>query len=944
MNKPDTPWKFASLVKASVLAVLASTALGTQAAGLGKLTVFSSLGQPLKAEVVLEATPEELNGAAARLASHAEFTAAGIEFMPVLGGLRLYFDRKPDGSHVLRLYTDAPINDPFLHFLLELNWPSGRVVREYTHLVDPPELTPAPRRPLPPPAATPPVPSQAPAVLPAGSARPATSAASPAGTGSIAVKEGDTLSKIAREHKPESVSLDQMLVALFNLNRDEFDAGNMNRLRAGKILRLPGPEASAAIDAGTARRLVVVQAADFEAYRQRLAARTTALPAADSPSRQEVSGKIATEIDTRTPPPPVRDKLEVSRTDGAGKKDGDALRRGLEEDLIARDKALREATERIAQLEKNIENLKKLVEIKSQTGADLQSQAQAAPQTPPKPPAEPAATPPPAAKPDPAPAEKPAAQPSAPPPPTPAPAAPVAAEPGFIDENPQLVLGGGGIIALLLAYLGYAAWRRKKGTQHKTLAETLASEAPQRPEAPAVVISAADADVSIQSDFSEDGALTAEENVDPVAEADVLMAYGRDQQAEEILREGLRSDPTRAAIHLKLLELHANRREGERFLSVAEDLHALTQGQGPEWDRAVQMAARLGVAAAIFGTTAQQLQASAAPVPTGQAAATPGAAEIAPVAQAPEIVQAESPAPLPLQSEQADEPAAIEIDAHSLDFDLDLGTTSEAAPLAADLPVEAPATDEVMSLDFDFDLGVPEQPATNEPAPPALTEVSRPADTASIDLMPIAATDERPATGPDGFSNVDIDLGLDLGEPPVDGGETAEDVGELAKAGLNEEAFHVDFDLELDAPAAKESTVLPPATAEQAPPAPPPPSPATPLALELPDISLDLDEGAPHALENQPTPQELPGASPDLDLDLDLALDLEPDAAAAASPVSADALEPDNPEVATKLELAQAYEEMGDREGARDLLNEVLAEGNAAQRTEAQTRLDSMSA
>lgn len=942
MNKPGK----SSIFKASLVAALLGAAFGTQAAGIGKLSVYSAIGQPLNAEVALTATPEELNSLSARLASQEAFKEAGIDFAPVLTGLRFGIAKSPAGQPILRLTTDAPLNEPFLHFLVELNWTSGRMVREYTFLLDPPEMLKAakpasvvkPATPaiqtseLPPPAKTV---SAAPAAIAPVAKMPAPRAPAkpaPAESGEeVRVKPGDSLSKIARENMPESVSLDQMLVALFNSNRDVFDGNNMNRLRAGKILRLPDPAEAAKVDPGEARKLIVSQAVDFNAYKRRLAAAAAAAPAPETAPQQQVAGKIKPQVEEKAPPAPAKDKLEVSRTETAKAAKGDAGKFALEEELVARDKALREASERIAHLEKNLQNLKQLAELKSETGAKVQQQAQAAapaapaaekkpeppaakpaeatpavaqpaPPAEPVPPRQPAETVPEAAK---EPPPKPALKKAVPPPPPPP-------EPSFIEDNPELVFGGGGLIALLLGYFGYTAWRKKKQVQQAEAefhepASMLrdAEKAPAASVAPSVAGTSVidDSDVSILGDFSStEGALAAEGGVDPVAEADVLMAYGRDAQAEEILLEGLKADPQHAGIHAKLLELYANRQDKAKFESVAKDLHGISKGQGETWDNAVKLAAGLGMTGGVFG--------AAAAAAAGQALEEAAAAESVAAVSGPQAVPAEVSA----GAAQMPAPAPhVDAEVASLDFDLDLGTTTSmpAAVAAAEQAAARAASEEAAGLDFDFDLGMPEsaveavQPAASAPAAEKTQAEAAPIDSNAIDFS--------------------LDVG-ELSAPAV-----AEPEPTTAAADSNA----LDFDLDLGSlePGGEAGGV-----AAVAPPAAP--------ALNLADISLDLGE-----------PEAAPEAAAELpEIDLDIGLDIGEPAASAAESAALPALElpagepsapveeADDPEVATKLELAQAYEEMGDHEGARELLNEVLNEGSAAQQELARTRLDRLNA
>jgi pilus assembly protein FimV len=1023
VNKPDK----SSIFKTSLLVALLGSVFGAQAAGLGKLTVYSAIGQPLNAEVALSATAEELNGLSAKLASHEAFKDAGIEFMPALTGLRMNVGQSSAGQPILRLTTDSPLNEPFLHFLVELNWTAGRMVREYTFLLDPPEILQVAKpasvvAPLAPTVKA--IDSVAPAVVatPPLVATPRVAAAPVQPSGEVRVKPGDTLSKIARENKPETVTLDQMLVALFNGNRDAFMGNNMNRLRAGKILKLPDEATVAQVEHSEARRMIVSQAADFNAYRRRLAEAAIAVPAQTVEPQQSATGKIKPQIEQKPQSAPAADKLEVSQTE-SGKKIGGIDQGRLEEELIARDKALREASERIAQLEKNLENLKRLAELKSEAGAQLQQQAQVSAVSPAKTPelqaAAPAAvtatpaSPPVEAAPAGVPAEKPEVKPETKPETKPVPKAPTKLAPkpvplppppvesDFIAENPQLVFGGGGIVALLLGYLGYNAWRRKKQSAAQELPEveppSFLSESPAAPQ-PAVPAGASVApselpdDVSILGDFSH-GALTTEESADPVAEADVLMAYGRDGQAEEILLEGLKSDPGRSAIHLKLMELYANRKDVAKFEAVAKDLHVLSRGEGAEWTRATALARDLGVTGALF--------AAASPAVAGVQAVAEIAESTAPAASVVPDVLA-GPADVRLEAAIPDVP--VEHEADSLDFDLDLGTTSMPAAIAAAEAAQPQPASEAMSLDFDFDLGtpsIPEQPApdgagetvaeTIESAAAFATQVA--ADDNVIDFSldigdvadeappvedvsePVVAVDETAS------QDIDFDLGLDLETIPASGvavEEGAGDAGTKLNQGVEseltsgpavalEDAAALDFDLGLeDALAGSEEGSV---SADAKIP-----------DLGLSDISLDLDAPAVEAsaqseiVASAAEPDlELPDLDvpvadlgnidlPSLDLDLDVAvpeqesssgddiplseMDLDLDAPPAAvdmvdlpSEVTAE-----DPEVATKLELAQAYEEMGDREGARELLNEVLNEGSAAQQSLARARLDQLDA
>lgn len=836
------------------MAMLLAGAFSAHGAGLGKLSVYSGIGQQLNAEVALTATPGELNSMSAKMASLDAFREAGVEYTSVMSDVRISLEKDAAGQPILKLTTVRPVTEPFLHFLVELSWTSGRMVREYTFLLDPPELLqvakPAsvvtPTKP-----AGKPLPAAAQPTVP--TAKAAAQAAKPTvpATGEYQVKQGDNLGKIARETKPDSVSLDQMLVALFNSNQDAFSGNNMNRLRAGKILRVPSAEEASQVDPAAARKIVIGQAGEFNAYRNRLAGTVAEMPKAESVPQQQASGTIKPKVEDQAAAVVAKDKLEVSRTEPA-KVTQAAATSNLEEDLIARDKALREASERIVQLEKNIENLKKLVEVKSQSGAALQQQAQSAVPAAADKPVDSPKTATPAAEQSPAKAETPKpAEPAASA--APAPPAPIAKkpvtptppppEPSFMDENPEIVYGGGGLVALLLAYLGYSSARRKKA-QSRSLDEERLSAAPsfgtQEPDrGTAIAATPFDSgEISIQGDFSESGLLTNEEIVDPVAEADVLMAYGRDRQAEEILLEGLNKDPSRPAIHMKLLDLYAKQENLSGYEAIAQKLHVLSNGRGADWERALAVGRTLGLAGGVFSGG----EALATALKPAVDAIEPTATVEPPLAAA--NIAAVEAAPAPIE-------VSVDEEVPSLEFDLDLGTTNDTAVAAAEQAVSAAPAVEDLGLDFDFDLGTPEERQAVE----AVVDQAAAADKVVLD---------------------DIDFDLDLGSPV----ET-----EVVAPGLS--------------------------VAE--------------LATEPPDTPV--------------------GGLGDLRLDFDLELDQEP-ASEELPPSSAGVLsaQMDNPEVATKLELAQAYEEMGDLEGARELLKEVVNEGSESQQAKAREKLDQLSA
>jgi len=739
-----------------VAAGLIAVPLMANAAGLGKLSVTSALGQPLAAEIELFAADKaELDSLTASLASEQAFRDAHVEFSPVLSSLRFAVEKKPNGKSVLKVTSGRPVNDPFVDMLVELSWSSGRLVREYTMLLDPPGVAAqqavAPAAPVTPAQA--PVARQAPAPAaqaPASSApavtsrpAPATQAAAP---GSVTVKRGDTLVGIANRVRPSGVSLEQTLLGLYRENPKAFD-GNMNRLKTGKTLDVPSAEKAAAVTQKEAVREIKLQADDWRAYRQKLAGTVTAAPEAKPAPSQASSGKITPKVEDRAKPAPEaqKDVLKLSKVtppDAAAGKAGEtrALQdklRAQEEDATAREKALKESDQRVSMLEKQVQDMQKLVEMKEKALSKAP--------TPPAVPAPEIAAP--VAKPAPAvvaPAPKPA------PKPTPAPvveapaAAPESAESWYAPLLANPMYWGAGIAALGLG--GVLWWmmagggrRRKTGA---ALDDSIMSGGDVRPTsvmgAGASGGSVNTGDTSFLTDFSQAGLGTIDtHDVDPIAEAEVYMAYGRDAQAEEILKEAIGKNPDRHEIRVKLLEIYAARRNTTAFESVAGELYAaLGNKPSPLWDKACEMGRSIDPTNPLYGGVQSSAPAVAAATVAATAAIAGGA--VAFEAAQPVVETPAEPAPASLAEPEsnpvtASAPMEFESAGHVLNFDSQpqAGVAAETGYVEAD------------TQGLDFDLADLDLPAASD-------------DSLKLDL----GLEED--NGPDSkfdFSGLDLDLG-----------------------------------------------------------------------------------------------------------------------------------------------------------------------------------------
>nr|WP_314606208.1 FimV/HubP family polar landmark protein [uncultured Janthinobacterium sp.] len=805
------------------------------AAELGKITVLSAAGQPLRAEVELSAVkPGEATSLLAKLAPPDAYRQANVEFNPALNALTFAVENR-NGKPFIRISSAQPVAEPMVDLLLELSSKSGRQVREYAFVLDTPEARQTRG-------------AQVTAPVEPGKAKPAAAAADAAPkkpAGEYKVRTGDTLSRIASELKPAGVSLDMMLVALYRANPDAFRGENMNRMQAGRILAVPGADAVRATGAAEAKSIVTAHAIDFEAYRNKLAGQVSqSKPAKAAEATQSTAGKIgATKVQEKpTAVSESQDKLKLSKAEPAAKSAGKSAV-ASEEDKIAKAKQVDEAAARVKELEKNVSDLEKLMAVKNKAMADKSAPAPAKP-------AEAAAS---ALASSPAVASVPAeAQPPVPKAkPVPLAKKPSPLEPTITDKiNDHLGAIGIGIAALLAAVAALVVARRRKDVPPPAPESVAPVFEPEAPVAPPAGLAPEDQQSEASNHLFGTGAAAAgvaatagasmldANETDPVAEADVYIAYGRDGQAEDILKEALRIHPERHAARLKLLEIYSARSDVRAFEDQASELYSLTRGQGEEWPQAAALGLALDPTNPLYGDT-------------------------------------EDDAVVSLSKGAGD-------DLHGQSMDLpDEPPAPPAEPVSS-----VTARDARDPLDFDLDSLDFEPVTTGDPI-----------------VMP--GPDSKPVSAAhDAHYDASMDFGLDLEPPagPVNG------VG----AGLAPPPDPLkDIDLahfDLDEPVA-------PASA--------------PVAAAEPSIDSLFDDAQ--------TPASLPEAMPPAQ-EFDLSgIDLDLNDGKTASVGVDDPLSAIHMEMDTKLDLAIAYQEIGDKEGARELIDEVIKGGSEEQVAKANT-------
>ncbi|MEI7843405.1 MAG: FimV/HubP family polar landmark protein [Gallionellaceae bacterium] len=910
----------------------------TYAVGFGGINVTSALGQPLVAEIELvavEATDKStLN---ARLASPEAFKGAGIDFPYGLPKLKFSVESRANGDAYIKASSTQPINEPFVSLLIELGWSSGRLLREYTFLLDPPgfiaeqavavkpvepvvvppvvvvapqaevasqpvapaaevapvvtpeavqpvaaestqaaaEATPAPA-PVTEPAPTPaPVKEEVKAVVAPVKSKIETT---PASAASVTVKRGDTLGKIATATKAVDVSLERMLVALYRANAEAFEGKNMNRLSTGKILRMPEAEALAALQQAEAANEVRAQVTDWNVYRQKLAAATGSVK--EQRAKQEVAGKISTTLTDKAPEAkePAKEVLKLSKGEAAsdktvaGSKEKSAADKAMAkgEEAIAKAKALKEAEQRTAMLEKSVKDMQRLVELKNQAAATQAEQGKSG-----------AASAPASALPLVASSVMPASSVAAasevvaakPKPKAIAPKV-VAPPPSMMDDilASPIYLGGGAAALLGIGALAFMRLRGKKGEKPVAASSTedigSASSRIAAPIAPSPetgdFTSAGDAPAATIGDAEE---------VDPIGEADLFLNFGRDAQAEEVLKEALKKDPSNNPVKLKLLSIYANRKDTKSFYVYA--LEVKESSDAVAWEKAAEMGRALEPNNAMYGGTGEQ---------------SAGVAD------------------------------ATDSNSQAVDFDLGFGDAATAAPAVMDIGSVEPESNNgestvimtatelraAQDAPMDFDI------TGTHPGIQAAVEEEPQADVATMDFDLTVAplvTNVVPEQPKLDMPAMDFDLSALDSTAPADASSVSEEKSPAMS--LDDLVFDV--------------------TSSHA---------AKPAAVESAPVA-DVDQGMAFTLDiptETKSAEAIKPAAMDIGLS-EISLNLDEPAVVDSTTASSEAKGEQWQEVATKLDLAKAYQEMGDQDGAREILEEVVRDGDEQQRETAESLL-----
>ncbi len=545
------------LVAAALLMLGGLSCFNAQALSLGRMQVQSYLGESLRAELELRDVSEaDAKSFKAEVSPAATFKALGLEYQSVYTELAFNLQLLPEGRAVLKISGSRPVAVNFIELVFDFSWASGRTTRDFTLLIMPP-ATPGPVAPVAPavqeapaPAAAPSAAAQMPAAVPSPSTPvPAVQAPKPVaakGGARLTVKAGDTASELAVQAKSVNVSLDQMLLAMLRSNPDAFVANNVNRLLAGAELSVPTPDQAQALDPVEARKTILLQSQDFDAYRQQLA--NKAKEANVAPAGRTASGKVQSAVKDASPDAAATDKLTLSK--GAVQAGGSA------EEKLSQERKAKDDAQRLAELSKNIKDLSDLSKNSLPATAPAGSPAPAAANVPT------------------------AADASLPAINLPAPPALGEDKPNLIDRlsKDDAVLPAAGVFLSLLLVWVLLRLRRNRPVQ----------EVPKNFDAPSIDMTAEEAATYVrvtEQTFISDAerATTPLPPQDPLYKARKELEAGRDMVAEALLRTALDKTPKRIDIMLELMDLCVASQDSVGFEALAVRALGAMGGPGPEW-------------------------------------------------------------------------------------------------------------------------------------------------------------------------------------------------------------------------------------------------------------------------------------------------------------------------------------------------------------------------
>ncbi|WP_172649470.1 FimV family protein [Thiolapillus brandeum] len=641
--------------------------MSVYALGLGDMTTHSALNEKFKADIALISVKKgQIDTLKATLAPAAVFNRLGVERTLFLSRLKFRPMRLKNGKAVIRVTSSEPIREPFLDFFIKLDWPNGQAVKEYTALLDPPSLT---RRRAEKIAAASAQSSGGTAARSGDNQSAARAASRPRRTASDGeygpVAANETLWEIADDLRPQGISVHQMMMALYKANPQAFLNNNINMLKKGQVLRVPGADEitigrteavaefqqqiSGAIPPAVSESAsAATEAAETRAEEATSSEEAGKLQIASATEEPKEIGQAASDLEVEAGSTDLRQQMLILEEQAETARQEATLMRSqveeLQQQLSDTQRLLELKDEELARLQEGmaetneaeaaVENGASEAESEAETDVSAENpldEAEEAVEPATEEPAtegagteattpgetvteeaavveettgdntdalvetesvsEEADTVPPAAKAEtPAAAEEPAAREEAPA----VAAQPEPAKEPSLMEDPMawiqnnMMIAGGAAGALILAILALLLGRRKKEEQGPVvtaageMGESVDQESILMEEESSLADTVADhmaagniGDTSFLSEYSTEEFKGLQEDtaeVDPVSEADVYIAYGRYQQAEEILREAMDSGNDSAAVKYKMLEVYYATQKKDQFNALAEEM------------------------------------------------------------------------------------------------------------------------------------------------------------------------------------------------------------------------------------------------------------------------------------------------------------------------------------------------------------------------------------
>ena len=604
----------------AVVSLLASTS--AHPLGIGEIQLHSALNQNLDAEISLTLSGESVSDIKVNLASPEKFDGAGVSWTYFLSKIKFETIARSNGSATIKLTSNEALKEPFLDFLLEVSWPKGNLYREFTVLVDPPSVY-----------------NQTAAPVSTGYRQPSVAPLQrqpQAYAQSIEGEYGPTLgndtlwSVSERARGQNDVSVEQMMIAIYEANPQAFYKGNVHALMAGKMLKIP--------ETGLVLKLSRNQAlAEFNRHTK--AWRNHSVPAhvdtakekpvlnkdeepvenqltLIAPTKTAVEGQaVVAPVDEQASPEPKKAEAPSVTPEAVKDKSGLSVAEGTEEGTGEAASADIATQSKIAALEKQLAMMQELIALKDQQLATLQNQSQANPVVQQR------ETPSEIVVPQPADQAKPVPQPAVVQPVKPVrPVQPAAQPKHEAGNSPDLYyLGVGSIGAAILTLLGWLWWRKRKVDEETNTESMFASSSmiessaadenisvPVVEEGGAVHDAGAVGESSFLSEFTPsdfDSFDTDQGEIDPISEADVYLAYGRYQQAEELIRQAIKDQPNRDECKLKLLEIFYANENKTAFEAYANELaEAGKRNEADFWEQAAEMGREICPDSALFSS------------------------------------------------------------------------------------------------------------------------------------------------------------------------------------------------------------------------------------------------------------------------------------------------------------------------------------------------------